>query len=249
MPVTQPNPEQSAPLIIGSKWRVHDPSRPHPRFVEPGSFATQEQAAAPPDDAIVLLDGRDLSGWVAVEGGGPAAWRIDPRGFVEVVPGTGDIQTTVELGDCQLHVEWSGVPESEGELTRTNSGVFMMGVYEIQVLDTYGWPSANADQTTGGIYGQYPPLVNACRAPGQWQTFDLIWTGPRFDGDRLVSPAYLTLLFNGIVVHNHQQVNGPTGHYLAEPYVPHPPKAPLRLQEHGHPVRYRSIWYRPIDAG
>jgi hypothetical protein len=165
---------------------------------------------------------------------------------VESGAGTGDIQTEMTLGDCQLHVEWCARPESEGERTRSNSGVFMMGIYEIQILDCYHWQSANADQTTGGIYGQYPPLTNACRPPGEWQTFDIAWTAPRFEAGGRVTPAFLTLFFNGVLVHNHQKVNGPTGHYLAAPYALHPPVGPLRLQDHGHPVRYRNIWFRAL---
>ncbi len=237
-----------APYIAGQPWRIHDPRRPHPRVVEPGTPSTHEEPGAPPEDAVVLLDGRDLSGWVHVETGAPARWRVDPRGFVEIAPGTGDIQTVAERGDCQVHVEWCARPETEGERTRSNSGVFMMGRYEIQILDCYHWPSSNADQTTAGIYGQHLPLVNACRRPGAWQTYDIIWTAPRFEDGRLVSPAHLTLLFNGVVVHNHQQVNGPTGHMLVAPYESHPPAGPLRLQDHGHPVRFRTIWYRPLDA-
>jgi hypothetical protein len=246
MTAAEPRAEYDAPFIMGSTWRIHDPARPHPRQVEPGTTGTPEHAGMPPEDAIVLLDGRNLSGWVHVETGQPAQWRLDPRGFVEVAPGTGDIQTKAEIGDCQLHVEWAARPEAEGERTRSNSGVFMMGRYEIQVLDCYKWPSSNADQTTAGIYGQYPPLVNACRRPGEWQTFDLVWIAPRFDGEKLVSPAYLTLFFNGVLVHHHQQVNGPTGHFLVAPYEPHPPVGPVRLQDHGHPVRFRSIWCRPL---
>jgi len=127
---------------------------------------------------------------------------------------------------------------------RGNSGVFLMGRYEIQVLDCYNNPTY-ADGTTGAIYGQYPPLVNACRMPGAWQTYDILWTAPRFEGDRLVTPAYVTVLHNGVVLHNHRALLGATGHRNTPPYTPHG-DGPIRLQDHGDLVRFRNIWVRPL---
>jgi hypothetical protein len=134
------------------------------------------------------------------------------------------------------------VGDSQG---RGNSGVFLMNRYEIQVLDGYDNPSY-ADGMTAAIYSQFPPLVNACRPPGEWQTYDVVWIAPRFDGDKLVSPALCTVLFNGVVVQYHRQLHGPTTHKTWRDYEPHPPAGPLKLQDHGNPVRFRNIWYRPL---
>lgn len=228
------------PFLPGSKWRVHDGNRPQPRVVTPG-----EKFGDPPSDAVVLFDGTDLSQWVSVKDGGPARWKVE-NGYMEVVAGTGDIQTLQHFGDCQLHIEWMAPAEVRGEgQGRGNSGVFLMGLYEIQVLDCYENPTY-PDGTTAAIYGQYPPLVNACRRPGEWQTYDIIWKAPRFDGDKLVEPAYVTVFHNGIVVHYHTPLFGPTTHRQVLPYRPHPPVGPLRLQDHGDPVRFRNIWYRVL---
>ena len=230
------------PFLPGSKYRVHDSNRPQPRVVTPG-----ERLGDPPSDAIILFDGTDLSNWVSSRDGGPARWKVE-NGYMEVVAGTGDIQTKEHFGDCQLHIEWMAPAEVKGESQgRGNSGVFMMGLYEIQVLDCYQNPTY-ADGTTAAIYGQYPPLVNACRKPGEWQTYDIIWEAPRFEGDKLIRPAYVTVLHNGIVVHNHVELLGPTGHRTLPKYRPHPPVGPLRLQDHGNPVRFRNIWYRVLKG-
>lgn len=233
------------PQIPGQQWRVHDSSRPQPRVVTPGTESSQAAPGRPPSDAIVLFDGTDLSGWVGRDGG-PARWKVE-NGYAEVVARAGDISTRREFGDCQLHVEWAAPSEVQGESQgRGNSGVFLMGRYEIQVLDCYDNPTY-ADGATAAIYGEFPPLVNACRRPGAWQTYDIIWTAPRFDADRLVSPAYLTMLHNGVLVHNHRELTGPTSHRRVVPYESQPPTGPLRLQDHGNPVRYRNIWYRPLE--
>jgi len=235
------------PILPGQRWRVHDVDRPHPRPVWPGWPSTQERAGEPPSDAIVLFDGSSFDGWESVRGG-PVPWRLVEGGAMEVAARTGDIRTRAEFGDCQLHLEWRAAENPQGESQgRSNSGVFLMGRYEIQVLDCYQNPTY-ADGTTAAIYGQFPPLVNACRRPGEWQTYDLIWIAPRFDGERLVSPAYLTLFHNGVVVHYHTALIGPTSHRKVLPYEPHPPVGPLRLQDHGDPVRFRNIWYRPLKG-
>jgi hypothetical protein len=194
----------------------------------------------------VLFDGTDLSGWVS-KTGGEAQWKVE-NGYMEVVPGTGNIQTKEHFGDCQLHLEWAAPSVIKGEgQGRGNSGVFLMGRYEVQVLDCYE-NVTYADGTTGAIYGQFPPLVNACRKPGEWQEYDIIWEAPRFDGDRLVRPAFITVLFNGIVIHNHTQLLGHTAHRVLTEYIPHPPVGPLELQDHGDLVRFRNIWYRPLKG-
>ncbi len=227
------------PLIPGSTWKVHDNTRPQPRVITPPTDG------APPSDAVVLFDGGDLAGWTG-SGGGPAGWKVE-GGYMEVVPRTGNIQSKAEFGDCQLHLEFACPAEVKGESQgRGNSGVFMMGRYEIQVLDCYDNPTY-ADGTTAAIYGEYPPLVNAARPPGVWQTYDIIWKAPRFDGDRLVRPAKATVLWNGIVVHHAVKLTGPTTHRAVLDYTPHGP-GPLLLQDHGDLVRFRNIWYRELKA-
>jgi hypothetical protein len=167
---------------------------------------------------------------------------------MEVAPGTGNIRTRDQFGDCQLHLEWAAPVEVKGDSQgRGNSGVFLMGHYEIQVLDCYDNPTY-ADGTTGAVYGQYPPLVNACRKPGEWQSYEIVWEAPRFDGDRLVRPAYVTIALNGIVLHHHAELQGGTQHRRLASYTPHPPTGPLELQDHGDRVRFRNIWYRPLTG-
>jgi hypothetical protein len=241
--MTQDRPGyDDTPTIPGSQYRVHDKARPRPRVVTPGAANQQ-----PPSDAVVLFDGRDLSGWIARKGGGPAPWTVE-NGYMEVTPRTSDIESTTHFGDCQLHLEWAAPAEVKGDSQgRGNSGVFLLGRYEIQVLDCYDNPTY-ADGTTGAIYGEYPPLVNACRQPGEWQSYDIIWQGPRFDGEKLVRPAVVTVFLNGVLLHHAQELIGPTGHRDVYPYMPHPPTGPLALQDHGDRVRFRNIWYRPLTA-
>jgi hypothetical protein len=225
------------PILPGTRWHVHDGTRPQPPIVTPDPT---------PSDAVVLFDGKDLSGWVGHDGSA-ARWKV-ANGYMEVVPKTGNIQTVEHFGDCQLHLEWAAPSEVKGESQgRGNSGVFLMGRYEIQVLDCYDNPTY-PDGTTGAIYGQYPPLANACRKPGEWQTYEIIWEGPRFEADSLVRPAYVTVLLNGIVLHHRTELMGFTSHRVLTNYVPHPPVGPLELQDHGDLVRFRNIWYRPLKG-
>ena len=233
------------PIIPGSTYRVHDGDRPQPRVVKPGAFSSQRKPGKPPSDAVVLFDGTSLAAWCGRDG--DAKWKIE-AGYMEVVPGTGNIKTRDGFGDCQLHLELAEpvVVKGDGQ-GRGNSGVFLMGLYEIQVLDCYRNPTY-PDGTSAAIYGQYPPLVNACRKPGQWSTYDIIWTGPVFEGDKLVRPARVTVLFNGIIVHHAQELQGPTLHRQLASYKPHPPVGPLELQDHGDLVRYRNIWYRNLKG-
>jgi Domain of Unknown Function (DUF1080) len=237
---------EDTPILPGTRFRVHDGARPQPPIVNPGTASTPEQPGRPPSDAVLLFGGTDLSPWVSVQGG-EAGWRVE-HGYVQVVPGTGDIQTREHFGDCQLHLEWAAPALVTGEgQNRGNSGVLLMGRYEIQILDGYRNPTY-PDGTTAAIYGQYPPLVNACRKPGDWQCYDIIWMTPRFNGDQLVSPAYVTVLHNGLVVHHHTALLGPTQHRQVASYRVHSPMGPLRLQDHGDAVRYRNIWYRPLKT-
>jgi hypothetical protein len=233
------------PLIPGSKYRVHDSTRRPPRVIDPGTPGTAERPGRPPSDAVILFDGRDLSGWKGREG--EARWKVE-NGAMEAAPGAGDIETREHFGDCQLHLEWVAPSTVKGESQgRGNSGVFLMGLYEIQVLDCYDNPTY-ADGTTAAVYGQYPPLVNACRRPGEWQSYDILWEGPRFEGEKLVRPARVTVLHNGVVVHHAAELIGRTGHRNVPGYAPHPPTGPLKLQDHGDLVRFRNIWYRPLKG-
>ena len=229
------------PFLPGSPYRVHDGARPQPPIVTPGAHDD-----GPPSDAIVLFDGRDLSNWETLDGSA-AAWKVE-HGYMEVVPKSGNVRTKRQFGDCQLHLEFACPADPRGDSQgRGNSGVFLMGLYEIQVLDCHDNPTY-PDGTTGAVYGQFPPLVNACRAPGAWQSYDLIWTAPRFDGDTIVRPAYVTVIQNGVVLHHHCQLLGVTGHKTVGAYRPHPPTGPLMLQDHNDPVRFRNIWMRELTG-
>ena len=231
---------QDTPMLPNVPYRVHDGDRPAPHVVSPG------EGGGPPSDAVALFGGGDLSGWMHMDGR-PAEWRLENE-YMEVVAGTGDIRTRAEFGSCQLHLEfctpWEVTGESQG---RGNSGVFLMGEYEIQVLDCYQNPTY-ADGTTGAVYGQFPPLVNACRPPGEWQTYDILWEAPKFDGATVVTPAYVTVILNGVVLHHGVELMGRTGHKNIPGYAPHAPVGPLKLQDHGNWVRFRNIWYRPLGG-
>jgi hypothetical protein len=232
------------PVLPGSPWKVHDGDRPQPRVVVPGEESTQAKPGAAPSDAVVLFDGTTLSGWESMDGS-EAKWKLE-NGYMEVVPKTDDIRSKEHFGDCQLHVEWAAPAEVEGNgQQRGNSGVFLMGRYEIQVLDCHDNPTY-PDGTTAAIYGQCPPLVNACRTPGRWQSYDIVWLAPRFEGDTVVRPAFVTVIHNGVVVHHHKELQGPTRHKRLTTYEVHPATGPLVLQDHNDLVRYRNIWYRPL---
>lgn len=227
------------PVIPGQSWRVHDGSRPQPSVVTPG------HDGSPPSDATILFDGSDVSAWQS-KGGGEIDWTVE-NGYLEVAPKTGDITSRESFGDVQLHIEWAAPAEVKGSSQgRGNSGVFLMGYYEVQILDGFD-NLTYADGLTGAIYGQYPPLANACREPGKWQAYDILFKAPCYEGPSLVSPAFLTVFLNGVVLHHHQASHGPTGHRNVSTYdEPHGPTGPLRLQDHGDLVRYRNIWLREI---
>jgi hypothetical protein len=238
---------KDTPIIPGQPWRVHDPDRPHPRMVAPGA-----QLGQPPSDAIVLFDGKDLSQWAQHGKGADIAktletkWKVED-GYFECAPGTGDMFTREKFGDAQIHVEWSEPTTVHGESqSRGNSGVYIQSLYEMQVLDSYNNPTY-ADGQAGAIYGQWPPLVNPIRKPGEWNVYDIVFEAPKFEGDKLVKPAYVTLFFNGVVVHNRKELNGNTMHRALGTYKPHGDE-PLLLQDHGNPVRYRNIWVRPFKG-
>lgn len=235
------------PFLPDGKWRVHDATRPQPPIVTPGAACCECVLVGPPSDAIVLFDGTDLSGWVSKADGSPAAWKVE-NGYMEVVPGTGYIQTKEQFGDCQLHIEFACPTEIKGESQgRGNSGVFLMGAYEVQVLDCFENPTY-PDGTTGALYGQFPPLANACRKPGEWQTYDIMWEGPRFEGETVVRQARITVIFNGVLLHYATELIGKTTHREVGVYERHPEVGPLALQDHGDLVRFRNIWYRPLKG-
>lgn len=234
------------PLIPGQKWRVHDVARKRPPVVTPGP---SNLPLLPPSDATVLFDGANLDHWMMTSRQGDVApnWKVSD-GYFEVVPGSGSLVSKEKFGDCQLHIEWSAPSEIKGKSQeRGNSGVMLMRRYEIQVLDSFG-NLTYADGQAGAVYGQYPPLVNATRAPGDWQAYDIVWEAPRFQDGKLTRPAYVTVFLNGVLLHNHVEVLGPMAHREAPVYKPHAPEESLLLQNHGTPVRYRNIWFRRLGA-
>ncbi|MFO1488465.1 MAG: DUF1080 domain-containing protein [Verrucomicrobiota bacterium] len=232
---------QDTPLQPDGSWHVHDPARPQPPVVTPGKLFSQKAAA--PSDAIVLFDGKDLSHWQDKDGK-PAPWLVQDG---EMISAKSDIKSIDQFGDVQLHLEFrEPTPATGSGQGRGNSGVFFMGLYEIQGLDCFG-NKTYADGATGGLYGQHPALANACRPPGEWQTYDLIFTAPRFaTNGEVLSPAYLTAILNGVVVQNHQAFRGATGWKSPGKYKPHGPTGPLLLQYHNNPVAFRNIWARPL---
>ena len=234
---------QDTPMQPSGLWHVHDPARPQPPLVTSGTFS---EKATPPSDAIVLFDGTDLSQWRDQKTGEAAPWTIEDGVMVSA---KGDIQTTNQFGDIQLHLEFKEPtpPRGDGQ-GRGNSGVFFMGQYEIQVLDCYN-NKTYADGATAGIYGQHPALVNACRPPGEWQTYDIIFNVPHFGANgELLSPAYVTVFHNGVVAQDHQAVRGATNWRVPGKYTPHGPTGPLALQYHNNSVSFRNIWVRPVPV-
>lgn len=201
-----------------------------------------------PSDAIVLFDGRDLDAWTTAKSGesGPAPWRIDDGALV-VVPRSGDIRTKAAFGDIQLHLEFRTPAKIAGKgQGRGNSGVFLMGLYELQVLDSHE-NETYANGQAASIYKQHIPLANATRPPGEWQTYDVVFLAPRFSADgALLSPARMTVFHNGVLVHCHVALRGPTA-FRGEPsYQAHAARLPLSLQDHRDPVAFRNVWVREL---
>ena len=216
---------------------------PMPQPIEVGPALPRQPI---PSDALMLFGGRDLLQWRSADGGA-AQWHVE-KGYLQIVPGTGPIQTVQAFGDVQLHVEWAAPFPPEGkDQDRGNSGVFLMGRYEVQVLDSYAnvtYPDGQA----AAVYGQYPPLVDPSRPAGEWQSYDIIFRRPRFgDAGELLSPARITLFYNGVLVQDNVTLTGPTGHRRRPPYSAHPDRLPISLQDHAHPVRYRNIWVRDLE--
>ena len=240
----QPTGYRDTPQLPYQRWKVHDLDRPKPAMVTPAAVP-----GGPPSDAVVLFDGRNFDHWTfAGKRGQPAkTWTI-ADGAMEVNPGAGDATTKEAFGDAQYHIEWSAPTEISGDSQwRANSGIMIMNNYEIQVLDSWDNPTY-ADGQAGAIYGQWPPMVNPIRKPGEWNVYDIVFEAPRFNGEDLVKPAYVTLFFNGIVVHNRKELVGRTPHRIVGTYKAHAPEMPLSLQDHDVPVRYRNIWARRLKG-
>lgn len=232
------------PIIPGTQWHVHDGERPAPRVVTPGERFSH--MAPPPSDAIVLFDGKDLSRW-QVGNGGDAKWKIED-GYMEVAPKSGSIQTRDKFADFQLHIEFATPAKVEGDSQgRGNSGILFNGIYEVQVLDSYNNPTY-PDGQAGALYGQSPPLVNASKAPGEWQSYDIIFESPRWDAEgKIARKAAVTVIHNGVVLHHRKEYQGNTPHKNNGNYNrPHAPEVFIQLQDHNNPMRFRNIWLRNL---
>jgi Domain of Unknown Function (DUF1080) len=226
---------------LPSGWKAHDFERPRPEVVVPGE---SNLPLKPPADAVILFDGKDLSEFRDADGQEPK-WIVK-EGVLESVPGSGYLFTAKTFGDCQLHVEWSAPAKVEGKSQgRGNSGVLLMGRYEIQVLDSFE-NVTYADGQAGSLYGQYPPLVNVCRKPGEWQSYDIVFRRPRFEEGTMVKPARFTVFHNGVLIQDNIEAWGPTSWIQHLPPDPHADRLPLSFQDHGNPVRYRNIWLREL---
>lgn len=229
---------KDTPILPWCGYLVHDPDRPAPARIDPGEPSTQDKVGTAPSDAIVLFDGKDVSQWE------PSEWKIVDA-CLEAVGG-GRLVTKEKFGDFQLHLEWQAPDPPRGDrFDRGNSGVLIMGQFEVQIFDSYT-EKIYADGQAAAIYGQTPPLVNACRKPGEWQSFDIIFSAPVFKFGGLVKPATVTVLHNGVLAHHNQEIMGKTGHRILPYYGPLPEKMPFELGAHNNPVRFRNIWIRPL---
>lgn len=225
---------KDTPKLPWCAWLVHDPDRPAPPRINPGPALPPAPA---PGDATVLFGGKDLDAWA------PSGWRLD-RG--EIVAGEGNLASKESFGDCQIHLEWLAPADFKGPwYDQGNNGVLLMGLYEIQIFDSFN-ERLYPDGQAAAIYGQTPPRVNVTRPPGEWQTFDFFFTAPVFEGDRLAQPARLTMLHNGVLVHLNEVIHGETGHRIVPEYRRKVSRGPLVLNGHGCPVRFRNIWVRPL---
>jgi hypothetical protein len=229
------------PQIPGTPWQVHDGTRPQPPVVK--NFGAV--SVKPPQDAKILFDGKSTDAWTS--DGKPAVWQINKEH--SLVASGGMLTSKESFGPVQVHVEWK-IPEGRPVNGQSggNSGVFMMGLYEIQVLQSNNNPTY-PDGTAGALYGQTPPLVNATTPQGQWQSYEILFEPPIYEGGKVKEPAYATVIQNGIVVQNHRALLGPTKHRELATYPDtHPVTAPIQLQFHGDPIEFRNIWARPIGT-
>lgn len=241
MGATRPEPTNkidgytNTPMVPGTQWHIHDPNRPQPKWVPP---QYDGKPVAPPDGATVLFDGKSLDKWRNKQ------WKLDDGAMVST---KGSNVSVDQFGDLHLHVEFliptglKGTGQSQG-----NSGVYMMGKYEIQVLNCYD-NRTYADGMSAAMYGQKPPDVNACRPAGTWQCYDIHFKAPVFKDNKLVSAAYITVYFNNVLVHDNAAYLGASSWRKVARYKPHGPQGPISLQAHGSPVRYRNIWVRPLE--
>jgi len=225
-------------------WKAHDKNRPQPKVVDPGEAAAPASA---PSDAIVLFDGTDLSSWTG-GGGKEPKWNVKD-GVMECFRGAGFIYTKEKFGDIQLHIEWASPSVAKGNgQGRGNSGVFLPGGVEVQVLDSFD-NETYADGGAASIYGQYPPKANASRGPGQWQSYDIIYHMPKFDENKkLVKSAVVTVLHNGVVAQHATEVLGPTSWVHHKQFQAGITEGTIGFQDHGNPVRFRNIWVRKLDT-
>jgi hypothetical protein len=226
---------KDTPKLAWCQWLVHDPDRPAPKRLDPGKVPPP---APVPADAIVLFDGKDASRWQPL-----GDWKIEDGCLVS---GNGHLATKESFGDIQLHVEWMGPPHFEGPwYNQGNNGVMLMGLFEIQIFDSYN-EKIYPDGQCGAIYGQTPPYVNVTRPPGEWQTFDIAFVAAKFDGEKLVQPARVTVFQNGVLVLLNEEIHGETGHRIQPEYKQKISKGPLGFGGHGCPVKFRNIWLRPL---
>jgi hypothetical protein len=226
-----------------------DPAiQPPPPIITPGTESTQEKAGTAPSDAVVLFDGSNLDKWSAMKGEA-TKWIVE-SGVMSPTKGSGMIQTKQEFGSCQLHLEWAAPSNVIGDgQGRGNSGVFLQGKYEVQVLDSFG-NATYPDGQASALYGRQKPLVNACRKPGEWQSYDIVYHRPIFQDGKVVKRATFTVFHNGVLVQDHVELTGGTdwrGPHSISQYEPHPDKGPIMLQDHGNPVRFRNVWIRELQ--
>ena len=222
---------KDTPVLPWCGYHVHDPDRPVPPQVQTGPHGV-------PSDAVVLFAGDNLSQWRK------STWKIEDGELVAV---SGNLTTKESFGDVQLHLEWQAPnPPIGTDWDHGNNGVLLMSLFEIQIFDTYSTP-LYPDGQAASVYGQTPPMVNACRRPGQWQTYDIIFFAPVFKNGKIENPARVTMLHNGVLVHHNQPIYGPTGHRIEPRYdQPIASKRPLSLSAHNNPVHFRNIWLRRL---
>ncbi|MGH9898369.1 MAG: 3-keto-disaccharide hydrolase [Pyrinomonadaceae bacterium] len=224
---------------LTQEQHFNEQAGPEPKVVDPGRIG------GPPSDAIILFDGKDLSKWIGKDGG-EAKWEV--KNGAATVNGTGDITTRQAFGDMQLHVEWATPAKVKGEgQERGNSGIYLEGLYEVQVLDSFN-SKTYVNGQAGSIYKQYAPLANASRLPGEWQTYDIIFHASAFDEKgKVTKKARVTVIHNGVLVQDNVEIMGNTSFDQPPLYTAHAPQMPLTLQDHHNPVRYRNIWVRPLS--
>lgn len=236
------------PVIPGQTWRVHDNSRPTPPMVTPGA-----KPGDPPSDAVVLFNGKDLLSWETPGRGAdrgkvlPPKWTVKD-GYMFATKGSGELVSKEKFGDCQIHVEWAAPSEIDGASQwRGNSGILIQRRYEVQVLDSWNNPTY-ADGQAGSIYGQWPPMVNASRKPGEWQYYDIAFEAPKWEAGTMVKRPFVTVFHNGVLLHNRQEMIGPMAHKIVAKFEQHEPMQPLALQDHDTRTRFRNIWVRNVKG-